>query len=461
VSVLMSATLSFFLLGVREPDFRPAHGGEAAGGGISRRRLLFYGLYGCAALATLAKGLIGFLLPGAVMFLWLLVFNQWHRLRPLYLPTGLLLFLAIAVPWHILVAQRNPQWAHFYFVHEHWQRFTTTVHERTEPWWFFGEVVLLGLFPWTGCLPVALRNSLAGGPGDKPGAGIAGGLRGAWARRKENADAWFLITWAVFIFLFFSKSQSKLIPYILPVFPPLAVLIGRSLADCWLTGEPKTQRWAYRGFGILASALGAAMLIALWKRGVIRDVEQAQALRPAGTLAAVALLGGGFFVPLFFGRREIRRAFVAAAASLSVFYVALGQVQDEIGRAGTKDLAIYVKTHAQPGDRVFHYYEFFHDFTFYAERLVGVVDGVGELEINLDPVAPTSGNYITRAKFLELWAQPQRIFVVARKRHVEATPDTIAAAQRAGKPPPLFAEPGFHYHLLAEGPGHYLFSNQP
>ena len=45
-----------------------------------------------AALATLAKGLIGFLIPGAVMFLWLLVFNQWRRLRPLYLPTGLLLF---------------------------------------------------------------------------------------------------------------------------------------------------------------------------------------------------------------------------------------------------------------------------------------------------------------------------------------------------------------------------------
>jgi hypothetical protein len=141
--------------------------------------------------------------------------------------------------------------------------------------------------------------------------------------------------------------------------------------------------------------------------------------------------------------------------------VALGQVQDDVGRAGTKDLALYVKAHAKPGDRVLHYYEFFHDFTFYAERFVGTVDWVGELEVNLDPLAPASGNYITRAKFLELWGQPQRIFVVARKRHVDATPLAVAAAQRAGEPPPLFAAPGFHYHLLAEGPGHYLFSNQP
>jgi hypothetical protein len=72
----MRPHLFAFILGVREPPG-------------PRRRWLFYGLYAAAALATLAKGPIGFLIPGAVMFLWLLVFNQWHRLRPLHLPTGL------------------------------------------------------------------------------------------------------------------------------------------------------------------------------------------------------------------------------------------------------------------------------------------------------------------------------------------------------------------------------------
>src|SRR6185436_4456401 len=84
VSVLMARALFAFLIGVQEPEGRT-------------RRLCFYKLYASMALATLAKGLIGFLVTGAVMFLWLLVFNQWKRLRPLYLPTGALLFLVIAV----------------------------------------------------------------------------------------------------------------------------------------------------------------------------------------------------------------------------------------------------------------------------------------------------------------------------------------------------------------------------
>ena len=98
VAVLISATLFCFILALDEP----------AG---PKRRGLFYGLYVAAALATLAKGLIGFLLPGAVMFLWLLAFNQWHRLRPLYLPSGVLVFLVVAAPWRLLAAQRNPGWA--------------------------------------------------------------------------------------------------------------------------------------------------------------------------------------------------------------------------------------------------------------------------------------------------------------------------------------------------------------
>jgi 4-amino-4-deoxy-L-arabinose transferase-like glycosyltransferase len=148
VSMLMCATLFCFILGVR----------EAPG---ARRRWLFYGLYASAALATLTKGLIGFLVTGAVMFLWLLVFNQWKRLRPLHLPSGIALFLAIALPWHLLAAQRNPTWAEFYLIHEHFTRFTTTVHGRYEPWWYFIPIVALGIFPWTGFFWNATREALA------------------------------------------------------------------------------------------------------------------------------------------------------------------------------------------------------------------------------------------------------------------------------------------------------------
>lgn len=138
VSVLMSAALFFFLVGIRTD--RPSPGAPS-------RRRCFYAFYLFAALATLTKGLIGFLIPGAVIFTWLLVFNQWRRLRPLYLPTGLPLFLAVAAPWHLIMAWRNPAWAHFYFVHEHFQRYVTSEAHRVQPWWFYIPIVLLGSFP--------------------------------------------------------------------------------------------------------------------------------------------------------------------------------------------------------------------------------------------------------------------------------------------------------------------------
>jgi 4-amino-4-deoxy-L-arabinose transferase-like glycosyltransferase len=431
VAVLMSATLYCFFLGVQSTGHR--------------RLWLFHGLYAAAALATLTKGLIGFLLPGAVMFLWLLIFNQWKRLRPLYLPSGIFIFLLIAAPWHILVAQRNPQWAAFYFIREHWERFTTTTHERTAPWWYFGPVLVLGLFPWTGCVWGALRES----------------VRGGWARRTENADAWFLVTWAAFIFLFFSKSQSKLIPYILPVLPPLAVLIGAWLADQWRAGEGRGLRTPMRIFGLMASALGAGLLVALFKPGVISNAEQAADLRGGGVLAALLLFLAAVVVPWLVAQNRWRPAAVATGVTLGGFYLVLGMLQDSIARSGTKELGLYVRSHAKPGDRIFHYYEFFHDFTFYAERSVGTVDWIGELEVDEDPVARSSGRFISRSQLLAEWNGPGRILVVARKRHVVATPESMAAAERAKEPVPLFGAPGFRYHLLAESPGHYLFSNQP
>ena len=92
-----------------------------------------------------------------------------------------------------------------------------------------------------------------------------------------------------------------------------------------------------------------------------------------------------------------------------------------------------------------HYHEFFHDFTFYAERLVDVVAFKGELELEEDAAARASGRFIDEPAFRTLWNQSGRIFAVARKKDVRL----------------LFGDATFRYHLLGETRGHYLFSNQP
>ncbi len=419
VSVLMSAALFCFILGIREAPGRT-------------RRLLFWGLYASAALATLTKGLIGFMIPGAVMFLWLLLVGPWRRLRPFYLPSGIVVFLAIAAPWHVLMARRNPDWAHFYFIYEQFERFSDkTGHARYQPFYFFLLILIPGLFPWTGFAWSAVRDALSGG----------------WARRRESPEAWFLVIWAGFILLFFSKSQSKLIPYILPIIPPFAVLVGRWLAATLRRPDAfERMKPGLRVFGFLCGLLAAGACVAVLKPGLIRDTASASALRPFALILAAILCVGGLraLVPRG-GVGSARGAVNAMTVTLIFLLGVLLLAMPIIDTRSTKDVALAARGYMKPGDRVYHYHGFFHDFTYYTGREVGLVKYTDELELQfLDP-AERSARFIDDAEFRTEWSGPARVFAVARIR------DT-------GE---LFADPGFHYYVLMRGQHHYLFSNQP
>ena len=122
------------------------------------------------------------------------------RARPWW---TLLALAVLAAPWLLLVAQRNPGFLQFFFLHEQFERFLTRVHERYQPDWFFVPVLLLGFMPWTPLLPAIAR-------------------RGWRAVRHGGGPDLLLALWVLFCFVFFSLSQSKLAPYILPLFPALA-----------------------------------------------------------------------------------------------------------------------------------------------------------------------------------------------------------------------------------------------
>lgn len=166
------------------------------------RRLWFYSAYIFAALAVMTKGLIGLLLPGMVVFLWLLFTKCWAELKTAYIPSGLLIFLGIAMPWHIIMQQAIPEFFDFYILSQHFNRYLTLSADRFEPFWFFVPILLAGLVPWLYYVGVGVRRSVS----------------------NRNDDNLFLLIWAFSIFIFFSVSKSKLIPYILPVLPPLFVL---------------------------------------------------------------------------------------------------------------------------------------------------------------------------------------------------------------------------------------------
>ncbi|MDB5777149.1 MAG: phospholipid carrier-dependent glycosyltransferase [Herbaspirillum sp.] len=175
------------------------------------------------ALAVLSKGLIGIVLPGAVLVLYSLFARDLRIWKRLHLLTGLLLFFVVSAPWFIVVSMRNPEFARFFFIHEHFQRFTTKIHQRTGAWYYFVPILVAGIIPWLGVLLQSLWEGLR----DRHESSLSGSLDGTAGRGFQPKK--MLLIWVLFIFLFFSISDSKLPSYILPIIPALALLIAAYL----------------------------------------------------------------------------------------------------------------------------------------------------------------------------------------------------------------------------------------
>ncbi len=98
--------------------------------GDGQRKGWLYLLYVGSALAFLTKGLIGIAFPFAIMILWLFISKRWGDILRLFSPVGVILFLLISCPWIILVQKANKDFLWFFFIREHFLRYTTTLHGR-------------------------------------------------------------------------------------------------------------------------------------------------------------------------------------------------------------------------------------------------------------------------------------------------------------------------------------------
>jgi 4-amino-4-deoxy-L-arabinose transferase-like glycosyltransferase len=179
---------------------------QAADQRSRRQRCLI--MYAAMAVGSLIKGPIALVIPMMVIGAYLLINRKLSLLLRLSPLAGALIFFVIVTPWYALVESRNPGYLKYFLWEEHFLRFLTPHFGRTEPWYYFFWVLPVGFSPWSIALPMVLYD-----------------LR---QQRRDDANL-FLILWAVLPFCFFSFSSSKLPHYILPVFPPLAILTGRFL----------------------------------------------------------------------------------------------------------------------------------------------------------------------------------------------------------------------------------------
>jgi len=395
LTFLMTATLGSFLLASRE--------------GEPRKGIYYHLFYAGAALMVLAKGLIGIALPAVVIILYILLCRRWGLLKEMRLLTGLPLFFLVSAPWFIVVSIRNPGFGRFFFIHEHFVRFLSKEHKRYQPFWFFIPVLMGCMFPWSCFLPACV-------------------VRFCDQAKKRRAEPdIFLWAWVVVIFVFFSLSGSKLVPYILPTFPAVALLMGRTFSGV-VDGTFTKIRWQV--YVLITALYVGAVGILLYPH--LTD-------EPHISLLGCSVIGGllfceGLLTVLATRSDEGRKLFLALCV-MSYILCVVGPtlVVDQVEETRSwKELALVVKENARPGDMVMSFDFYPQDLTFYTKRRVVVVDATGDLEYG-----STQGNqsswFIGHQKFYMLWDSPQRLFVVIHENDIpELIKSVRTPAQRLG-----------------------------
>jgi 4-amino-4-deoxy-L-arabinose transferase-like glycosyltransferase len=446
----------------------------------------WYAGYAMMALGVLTKGLIALVFPGGAAFFFLLITGEWRRWREFRLVSGLMLFLVIAAPWHILAGLRNPGTAEhhgflwFYFVNEHFLRFLGKRYPRDYnklPATLYWTLHLVWLFPWSLYLPAAVKTAMREWRGQRSHPrsekSRMGGQNDFAARTRLLC--WI---WAGVVLIFFAISTNQEY-YTFPAYLPLLILLADGVATCERVECERGVRagWLTASAGVLAAVgmvASAMLLVGLWQSRSLPfepdigrllsqqdtsaytlstshmlDLSYASfaALRLPAVLAAVVLL----VTPMLsFILRVFRRHYSATwvlAAGLAVFLVA---AHIALGRFGpylsSKQLAQEIAARAQPEDKVMIYGDqaFGSSLLFYLRRPVDLVEGRTTSMWFGSTFADAPKIYLTNADLQRDWAGSGRVFLFVPP-HQKARVDGLLPMK----------------FVFAEVSGKYVYSNRP
>ena len=351
-------------------------------------------------LGFLQKGLEALAVPGVALVAYTLLRRDAALWGRLHLGAGLAVLAVWVLPWNVLLALRDGRYAEFFLIHEHFTRFLTTEHQRVQPFWYFGAVMVGACLPWTGLM-----------------------LHSAWAalrsRTRVSAPGSLrfdvplaLAVWAATVVVFFSLSGSKLVPYIMPCVPPLALLAGRSLA---LREDSGAAATALRPVWVLSVLLGLALLVAAPVAvALVNNAAMLPVYRGMGpfvTAAGLIVLCAALSVAVLFRRRAVLgRALLVLSLALHLACLVLVTGGNALAAArGAPGAAAQLAGRMQPATPFYCVGTYLHVLSFQLQRSCTLVEYTGELQVQFAEGVPLRFD-----AFAQRWlAQPGAVALVA------------------------------------------------
>ncbi len=292
-------------------------------GFTDRRRLgiSFIGFYLFCALATLTKSPLGFVIPQAAVVLFLLYQRQINFLKSWWVPAGIVVYLAVALPWYAYIYnQYGHAFISEFFYNDHWRRFLEAEHRGNDHWYFYPMTMVAGLFPWSLFLLAAWVD--------------------LFKRLKSSVTAvdYLSLSWIIMVLAVFQMAHSKLASYVLPLFPALALMTGNFLGNALsqIQHRQKMHYLLWLSFSLLA-LLGIAPMAAHKVLGHYLSSRLPMYFL-SGSLIALAGIG----ITLAFKERFQLALYVLALSLCPVFLTAFMIRTDIEGYVSSHEASEYI-----------------------------------------------------------------------------------------------------------------------
>ncbi len=328
-------------------------------------------MFAAMGVAVITKGFVGVLIPVVAILIYEMACGSWREWLRLRWGWGVLVFLVVCLPWFIAVSLRNPDFPRYAFWNESLKRFTTSTAHRGGGVLYYLPVFLGGFFPWSLFLLMAGWNRLR-----------------RWRELKQESSRpiVFLLSWAVWVFVFFTLSHSKLPAYFLPAVVPLSILMGAVWQDAGKQEQVRPPDWLTAGFALL---LGLGVLVAATSQSWLYtslQVRLAKRLQPnVLELIKPSLLYTGLILAAlgFLGRRLAAKlrgqtlgiaTFALASIILPTLVLRWYTPLRLLAEANSsRRLATAILSSPERDSAVFGYYYFRTSLPFYLRRPVGLL----------------------------------------------------------------------------------------